>query len=369
MQTKQVLETIRRIEAKFAPIVERLNTIQNMIYGPPRPGGALGRIVLEITYLFGDFIETVQRDAYSVKVIEAFELSETILQKEFWFKVANALPTSSRGEDPRVVTLSDPEVRNAAIEAWRPIASILLMRYDRMVTCVKPLMALTIPPDLLNEQREGVLAVNLSDRESLNLKVLAKVIDEVEALYDTINRIFGRTEAPPLQIIRIESGSNLRIDLRGLAETVKELKSAVLEIWTKHRHKKADEIIDQHRVVSSGIEVLTQIDNRVKKKELTGEDGVRFRRAIVQSTLGLFKSGALIDEIPPIEVVDNVKLLDGFAYKLLAAPRDDYENQAVEMLPAVSEGASQDSVQAGDALLTLGAPVRVPRRSKSKTAA
>jgi hypothetical protein len=135
-----------------------------------------------------------------------------------------------------------------------------------MVSCVKPLTALTIPAALLVDLREDVLAVNLSDRESLDLKVLAKVIGEVEALYDALNRVFGRAGAPPFQVIKIESGSSLRIDLRGLAETIKELKNAVLEIWNKHRHKKADDIIDQHRVVSSAIEVLTQIDQRVKKR-------------------------------------------------------------------------------------------------------
>jgi hypothetical protein len=220
-----------------------------------------------------------------------------------------------------------------------------------MVSCVKPFRDLTIPADLLGERREEVLAINLSDRENLDLKVLAKVIREIEALYDSVNRVFGRTDAPPLQIVKIESGSKLRIDLKGLAETVKELKNAVLEIWSKHRHKKADEIIDQHRVVSSGIEVLTKIDRRVKKKELTNEDGARFKHAIVESTLGLFKNGALIDEIPATEVIDNVKLLDGFAYRLLAAPREDSEDaQAVVTAPGEFRDTLQDSAQHPEAL-------------------
>jgi hypothetical protein len=355
MQTKQVLETIRRIQTKFSPIHEQIIKLQETIYtgapdSPPRQA-TIGPLVIDVTYRFGNFIEEVLLDSDCVKVLEAFSLKELLLDKKFWFAVAGA------------ISFPEQTTRERPLSQWS-VMHRLLNQYDRMISCVQPFTILTIPPDLLSEPREDLLAINLSDRDHLDLKVLAKVVSEVEALYDSLNRVFGRTDATPLQVIKVESGSSLRIDLKGLADTIKELKNAVLEIWSKHRHKKADEIIDQHRVVSSGIEVLTEIDVRVKKKELTNEDGMRFRRAIVQSTLGLFKNGALIDEIPPTETVNNVKLLDGFAYRLLAAPQED------------SETSIAASVDFGGPLLTAGSqgalpqpatPVRTKRTAQRRT--
>jgi hypothetical protein len=317
----------------------------------------MARLVIEITYMFGDFGESFQKDASAVKVLDAFKLREALLDKEFWFRAATALSVETQTQ----------ELHARAIQGWQGVMVGIVVPYTNMVSCVKPFTVLTIPADLLNERREEVLAVNLSDRESLDLKILAKVLGEMEALYDAINRAFARADAPPLQIIKIESGSSLRIDLKGLAETIKELKNAVLEIWTKHRHKKADEIIDQHRVVSSGIEVLTQIDLRVRKKELAGEDGARFKRAIVLGTLGLFKNGALIDEIPPIEVVDNVRLLDGFAYKLLAAPREDLAEDGMMTGPGALGGTLQQLGPHPYVPPALAPSKRAPAQRKLKT--
>jgi hypothetical protein len=356
MQTKQVLEIIRRIEGKFSPIYDALGKLQEALYRstnarPPE----LALSVIEISYMFGDFIEGIQSDTDSVRVLEAFQLGESLLKREFWFGVASSIsqPEADRGRP--------------FPESWNAVHAAIFRPYDRMVSCVKPLTTLTIPPDLLSDQHEDVLAVNVSDRPHFDLKVLAKVIGEVETLYDSVNRIFGRADAPLLQIVKIESGSSLRIDLKGLAETVKELKNAVLEIWSKHRHKKADEIIDQHRVVSSGIDVLTQIDVRVKKSELTNEDGVRLKRAIVQSTLGLFKTGALIDEIPPTEVVNNVKLLDGFAYRLLAAPREDFEGDKEMTAPEASLGTPDVPAPDQGLLPATTASKLSPTKRKART--
>jgi hypothetical protein len=214
MQTKQVLEIIRRLQTRFSPIHERLAKLQNIIYTPsPQREEEMSRLVIEITYQLGDFIETVQHDSDSVKVLEAFALEELLLKKEFWFGVASRLSLVGSIEGPRDV---DRQIHMHR-EAWGDMQTAFFRPYDRMISCVKPFTTLTIPADLLSEPGEDVLAVNLSDRERLDLKVLAKVIGEVEALYDAVNRVFGRADAAPLQIIKIESGSSLRIDLKGLA--------------------------------------------------------------------------------------------------------------------------------------------------------
>src|ERR1035437_887602 len=125
MQSKQGLETIRRIEAKFGPVYEGLQKLQSGLYGSPTLELPFGRLVIEVTYLLGDFIETIQRDAYSTKVIEAFHLREPLLQKEFWFQVADALPSAHDAERQ----LSP--ARDKAMAAWQTVRSELIVPYER----------------------------------------------------------------------------------------------------------------------------------------------------------------------------------------------------------------------------------------------
>jgi hypothetical protein len=90
MQTKRVLETIRRIEAKFAPIQIELMDLRDSVFGSPSESKRRepGRAVVEISYLFGNFIETAQGDPVIVKVLEAFHLGDSLLKKGFWLDVA-----------------------------------------------------------------------------------------------------------------------------------------------------------------------------------------------------------------------------------------------------------------------------------------
>ena len=71
----------------------------------------------------------------------------------------------------------------------------------------------------------------------------------------------------------------------------------------------------------------------------------------MSNTLGLFKNSALIEEIPKVEVVDNVKLLDGFGPKLLTAPKEEAPPAIVPTLP----------IPQGDRSQTRFAPIRKKR--------
>ena len=113
-----------------------------------------------------------------------------------------------------------------------------------------------------------------------------------------------------------------------MADTVKELKHLVIEIWTKHRHKRTDEIININSAVHSSIEVLAKIDGRVKKKEMDPESALRLKRAILNSTLNLFKEGALPADIPYIEIVDNRELLNAFTSPRLISGPADFEDES-----------------------------------------
>jgi len=68
-------------------------------------------------------------------------------------------------------------------------------------------------------------------------------------LYDTMTALKSAADGlaePPLStlaIVKIESGTGLTISFKGVADTVKEVKDLIIEMWSKHPHKRADEII------------------------------------------------------------------------------------------------------------------------------
>ena len=58
---------------------------------------------------------------------------------------------------------------------------------------------------------------------------------------------------------------------------------------------------------------------------MSREQGEILKRRMIEETLGLFGSGALIIEIPQQEVLDNTRLLREFSTKLLMAPKESTE--------------------------------------------
>ncbi len=183
MQTKQVLETIRRLEVEFRPIRDRLSEIRGIIHGDPRKvvDRHLNRQIIEATYELSHFIEATKKDSDAVHVLTAFGLGKTLLDKAFWIDITSTLPFGSSNKE-----FTDQN-RIPLIESWQKVYELLLGPFSLMVDCVKPLTTLTIPTELLTEHlQEDILAVNLSERETLDVKTLAKVFSEIESLYDTI---------------------------------------------------------------------------------------------------------------------------------------------------------------------------------------
>ena len=67
-----------------------------------------------------------------------------------------------------------------------------------MISPVGPLRELTIPAVLLGGlANEEILTVNMSERESLDLKTLIKTLAQIEALYDTVERVHGANPSIP----------------------------------------------------------------------------------------------------------------------------------------------------------------------------
>jgi hypothetical protein len=239
----------------------------------------------------------------AVEVVKAFGLVPKLLQPDV---LLSALSEERAGKRPSLLNV-------IWIEFKRPL--------EDMIECAKPLKALVVPKGMQGNgiANDEVLTVNLT-RETLDLPVVRKTLSDLESLYDAVNRISGIGAHSPLEILKIESGTNLSISLKGMGEPIKQIKELIVELWTKHRQKRVDEILDHHRVIASGIRLIDDIEKNVKKKSLTAEDGARLKRSVLKDAFSLFGNGALIDEIPTIEKVNNVALLGAFGPKLLSAP-------------------------------------------------
>ncbi len=307
MQIIQVLQTIDWLREVGGSFIESLDAATSHT-----PKSFAGDPMLVALYEHARMSKTLRENPVATEVLHAFGLSMAFLHEGLILKTLGDYK-SDRPEEDRPHRLRVAAIENF-IRPWR-----------QMISVVGPLQKLTIPAALAEgATREEILTVNIAEREHLDLKTLIKTLSQIEALYDTVERVHGAdSQFPPLELVKIESGTSVRVDVKGLGKPIKEIKNLILETWTKHRHKRVDEIVDHNRAVASSIQLLEEIDQKAKKGSLSNEDANRFKRAVVSNTLGLFKNGALIEEIPRVEVVDNVKLLDSFGPKLLEAPAEE----------------------------------------------
>jgi hypothetical protein len=295
----QVLATIEWLAKEFEPVLNLiLPVVRN--HDSEDMNARLQSISGILFVQFGRCSERIGRNPDAFKVLEAFGLDYILDPQELTSRLY------MQGKDNRGGSFSN---------LWK-----LYTDWREMVATVAPFRALTSPHTEI-KQNEGTLDINVADRETLTLKSVIEILSDIQSLYETTARLSGDTEYEPLEVIKIETGTSLSLNVKGLGEPIKEIKKFVLEMWTKHRHKRADEIVDHNRAVASSLQLIVDIEKKVKRGELTNEDGNRLTRAVVQKTLSLFKNSALISEIPSIETVDNNKLLvEGFGTKLLPAP-------------------------------------------------
>src|SRR5579875_1290079 len=306
MQVQQVIRTINWIRDSVRPVEEDLFAVLPEALGPRDREGNEARMMLALHQL-GAIIQDVRENPDAVQVLDAFGLS-ALHDNEF---LVDAFRKAISKEKAVPATYQD--YYKKIITPWR-----------HMVSCVGPLSSLTLPIELQSADDPSLLNVDVSNRAQLTPELIIDVLKATAGLYGAISRIHSGDASAGLAVIKIESGTKLTISFKGVADIVREVKDLVVEMWNKHRHKRPEEIINHNRAIASSIQVLTEIEDRVKKHTLQPEDGERLKRLIVHNTLTLFKDGALISDIPPIEIVRNVALLNDFsAPKQLASPARD----------------------------------------------
>jgi hypothetical protein len=195
-----------------------------------------------------------------------------------------------------------------------------------MIGSVDPIETLTTPEEMRTlELPETFISFEIAGIGPMNTPLLrlAKATAFAEEAYEAVCRAYGTKDGQALALVKIESGSDIRIDCKGLGEPIKHLKELILEMWHKMRHKRAEEVVENNKAVLDSLAVFEQIKKRQQEGSLSAEEAEILRRSVVSSVCGLFECGALITEIPAQETVENTKLLEGFAPKRLMPPKAD----------------------------------------------
>jgi len=347
MHTLQMIQTIRWIISLFNSDVQRALFTYEMIHDAERiKDASLAAGYLKATHELTRITDTIIQNPYAVEVLSAFGL-KPLTEKEFGANLAIGVVTEGG-------------------RAIQELIAPLLFPWRLMTSCVAPVERLTIPSELTSEEvSEDIITLTIQHREAEapSLDKTATALESLESAYLSIAKIYGMEEqAGHLHIIKIESGSAVRVDCKGLGLVVKHLKEFFIEAWHKFRHKRSEEVIENNRAALSTVSAVQQIEASVQNGTMSREQGEILKRRMIEETLGLFGSGALIIEIPQHEVLDNTKLLREFGTKLLMAPKNTE-------LSSKSESANENHIQA-DIPVAVSSDIVTPptsRRSGKKS--
>ena len=307
MQTRVVINKVRWIRSQLSKELEEW-----MFSISPRTE-AQARNVVEMISDASRFAELVSRDAAAVEIFRAFGLGPLADRKELvkWLHWLTGRERSRGMED-------DKE------EKVKPSKDPIAIAWQTMIGSVDPIEKLTTPEEMrttaLPETFISFELVGIA-AETTPLARLAKATAFAEEAYETVCRVYKTEGSGTLAVVKVESGSSIRIDCKGLGEPIKHLKDLILEAWHKLRHKRAEEVLVNNEAVLGSLAAIEQINLRVADGSLSPEEAEKLRRMIIASVCGLFECGALIAEIPSQETVENTKLLDGFVPKLLPPPK------------------------------------------------
>jgi len=268
-----------------------------------RPAGRF----LTATHHMARLSGLLENDPEAMEVLKAFNLVH-IIDNSYWARLSERL--FARDMPPPIAL---QEHMSMTVEAWR-----------MMIESAAPWGALTTPSELLDARLpDDIMSIELRyDGGETSLTRLHSTAGLLEKAYAAVARIYGKEHdvKAQLRIVSIQSGSAIRIDCKGLAEIVKHLKEFFFEAWHKLRHRRAEEVIEKNHAVLSTLAVMEKLESRKRDGSLSPEEAEQLRRSMISATLGMFRYGALPTDIPPIEYVDNNKLLGGFTGQKLLMP-------------------------------------------------
>ena len=200
-----------------------------------------------------------------------------------------------------------------------------------MIASAAPIESLSTPQELQGDQiPDDIITFEIRNptEEPASIERLAKATSLILEAYKSVAKIYAEN-IETLTIVKVESGSGIRIDCKGLGEPIKHLKDLILEAWHKLRHKRHEEVIENNKALFSSLAIMDKIASMERDNKLGKEDAEILRKKIITSVSGLFECGALIPEIPEQETVQNTKLLSEFVSKMLLPPPNKVEEKTV----------------------------------------
>lgn len=307
MQTLTIIKTIRWIDSLIDTETKDIFMGLDPIRTDQKTDVPLIAILTKALHQIASAAAEIRKNPDAVEILKAFSL-DIILDGDVMADLTSK------------VVMGDPNDRGG-----NEYLKIIVPNWKNMIACVDPIDLLNTPDELKrDEKRDDIISLEIRYREDrrVDLSDLSKVAGLLQKAYETVADIYGKSTKSRLSIIKMDSGSAIRIDCKGIGEVVKHLKDFYIEAWNKLRHKRAEEIIANNKAMLSSLAVMDRIATLEKDKSIGPEKAELLRRGVLDSTLGLFECGALLTEIPSQETVDNSLLLETFSPRLLEAPKE-----------------------------------------------
>ena len=282
MRTLQVIKAIRAIESVYDNETKDSIFSGGLITAAKEGGGDFLQRFITATHELARASAVLQQNNDIINVLKAFDLAP-LIDRDF---ITNLALSASQGTgSEKLISLLE-----MVVDPWRA-----------MTGCVSALELLTIPDDLKRSSVEqNVISIELHYKENHypTLTETGKIIDLLNQLYQTVATIYGKTNQADLTMIKIDSGSSIRFDCKGIKELVAPIRAFMIEAWNELRHKGIDKLLGDNKSMLSSLPVMDQIAKREQDKSLDIEKAEQFRRKVLGTTLGLFAQGARMSYIP-----------------------------------------------------------------------
>jgi hypothetical protein len=310
VQTNKVVETIKWIDSQISDTVKEF-VLSNRLFQPGsgKDSDTTINTVLSATHDWARNAQTIQTNPSAVKVIEAFGGASFL--------------RDNAPSDFAKLALAQAQRANSRAEHFGSI----VMPFRNMFESLGPWEQLTVPQILRDKVSSAeLLSITIDSKEFTSLRTLREVLGHIESVYDTLARLSG-TKPESLEIVSIQSGSSVNINLKGSGELLKEFRLLVGDLWSMLRFKSQNDQIANNNVLISSLGVMKEIDKRIKDRSLVPEEAEKMKRALARGMLGLLNCHALPTERAGVEIVDNPLLLEGFNPRLLPSDTESAQGE------------------------------------------
>lgn len=319
MQITEFLSTAKWIESIYSESTKELlfsfklvSMLSDITHGGREVMGEIGGfigMVLKSTTELAVVRNRLLSHPFAPDVLKAFKL-EALLSADLSLQIAQ-----------KTMSGINKEGNVKDVEEVRDIIRNLSQSWRLLTSCVGPLENLLVPKEISEEKDfDDILTIELryEHEHSPQAATISEVLVNIELLYAAVAISLGERNYRPLSVLYVASGTSFRFDFKGLGEPIREIKELLVEAWSRIRHRKADDLHQNNKVLLGSLEVLRRIDSDAKENVLDPEEALRLREQVIKNTVELFEAGALLREIPNEETISNQKLIQGIHVKLLS---------------------------------------------------